>query len=1032
MASKRKTWTSKEEQFYMLEVFVDRLDLDPERTADVNAGDLIVRVRFVDLPEYEISIPKYKQIDHKENSELPGNSKDLKYGKSCLFAKTPSSLIKAMRCSPMFMEVYYKGSTSATKKNGTLLGKAKISLPACLCNRVSAARKEVDGLSAPCIAKDSFDLTDSAGNGSGTVSVTLRLSCFGSSIVKHFSLNEKSFVLEDSPLQKFLCPYLAAKNGNKEDDSKDENPLARPSSPPRVSMDDPGFGDLTTAEKLNDPKYRELVYRAYPNEPTCRCMPADRSTHPMECRSGCNRRCCMKLKDPGILATQKDRTIEDTMANTYCVNNLLPELFVPRNGQPRCCRPRLKGGGDIEQIYIGPSGYKWTDHETDYTWYDERNTAGVRLEGGGGGEKEVSTCSCSGGPVPVPDRKSMSKDNDVVAIFDACTPRLTSTGPKPGCVCPGKDAPRWPRGAAKCSKSPCMGIDCLIRAFHDAQDFVDSIGKVPGVQGLGLMDPGDSPYFGRDIDKDYVTQEPQAPRGRTSTGTSQVAKARPPCPAPCNVPTAKPLDDIHQQHTLPPLAPAGFAMPPRLGIVREAIPVLPETVPTISHARYRKKEEKKEDRSEKQKDLDAATPGLMDAELGPCGEPKCKSRRKRPDDTTSTTQIAASVSSKAGDRGGRSARKRGNPRAGNRKSQGNAKGRGMAHSSQRSNARNIQSTTRHRGGGSPHPPTAKAGQRVGRGRHSVPGPGGDRISSLKPLVDVSRRVMRWVYFVGDTYPGTNYGHRDCIDLRMRVPANMGWLWNTMDIAGNLKPRIGWRPGAIGRYLYEMLQDAKDNSIANIQETLTPAERRQADKRSDRSMPRSGRSTGRSTDRGRSAIDRSKSAPSRGRSPGKRRGGKARSLQRKHSKMEGEEDGPEAPPTLHIHRKDGTYYVTMYPIRAETTGEPRLSEPMKPLQFKIVKNKDDASVATSSTASDMEIEFSPPAAVSRYRKKPDVVHVDTQVRQQEILDAYRTDGPGKREKKGRKGKEKEKREVKKPWPGKEGAKTSQSRHSQMKK
>lgn len=64
--------------------------------------------------------------------------------------------------------------------------------------------------------------------------------------------------------------------------------------------------------------------------------------------------------------------------------------------------------------------------------------------------------------------------------------------------------------------------------------------------------------------------------------------------------------------------------------------------------------------------------------------------------------------------------------------------------------------------------------------------------------------------------------------------------------------------------------------------------------------------------------------------------------------------------------------------------------MKPLQFKIVKNKDDASITSSSTASDMEIEFSPPAAVTRYRKKPDVVHVDTQVRQQEIIDAYKAE------------------------------------------
>lgn len=83
--------------------------------------------------------------------------------------------------------------------------------------------------------------------------------------------------------------------------------------------------------------------------------------------------------------------------------------------------------------------------------------------------------------------------------------------------------------------------------------------------------------------------------------------------------------------------------------------------------------------------------------------------------------------------------------------------------------------------------------------------------------------------------------------------------------------------------------------------------------------------------------------------------------------------------------------------------PKLEEPTKPLQFKIVKNRDDASDVSNSTASDMEIEFSPPAAVNRYRKKPDVIHVETQVKQQEILDAYKPPGSKKTEKKS--GKEK---------------------------
>lgn len=124
------------------------------------------------------------------------------------------------------------------------------------------------------------------------------------------------------------------------------------------------------------------------------------------------------------------------------------------------------------------------------------------------------------------------------------------------------------------------------------------------------------------------------------------------------------------------------------------------------------------------------------------------------------------------------------------------------------------------------------------------------------------------------------------------------------------------------------------------------------------------------------------------------------MSRTQATMGDEQEETDNPPTLHIHRKDGTYYVTMYPIGQETVTESRLSEPIKPLQFKIVKNKDDASVASSSSASDMEIEFSPPAAVTRNRKKPDVVHVDTQVRQQEILDAVKAEIAKGRDRRGR--------------------------------
>ncbi|XP_043255151.1 uncharacterized protein LOC122398947 [Colletes gigas] len=976
MALKKKISSPKEEQLFMLEIFIDQVNLEPERTSDTNVEDLIVSVRFTDLPEYELSVPKNSENSHTENGELTGNSDDRKFSKSCIFAKTPSSLIKALKSTPLYVNVHRAHSPEA------VLGTAKISLPACMCDQVSSSRNRINGLAVPCIVRDTFDLTDSAGTTTGSVSVSLRLSCFGSSIVKSFCLTGKSFMLEDSPLQKFLCPYLTPSIKVSNDETAAVEPsLKRPASPPRIPMNDPAFKRLTTAEKLNDPKFRELVYRAYPDEPTCCCLPTDRSTHPMECRSGCNRPCCMKLRNPQVLATHKGKPIEDTSVGTYCVND--------SNGEPPCSNAsRLRGGGDIEQIYIDPTGYKWTDYNGDYNWYGAINATEIRLEGGG--ENGMSSCSCSGGPVPV--KQSQSKEENLIAIFDACKPRVTSTGPRPACVCAGKDTEMWHTGAAKCSKEPCLGVDCLIRAFKEAQDFVDNIGKVPGLPGLGLMDPSESPYFGRDIDKDYVPKEPQQPEKRKLHPPAPQAPPPAPCSAPCNVQRGKSNDDQRAQLPYVPPAPlGGLMLPPRLGIVREAIPVLPEAGPATS-MKQRKRDDKKEDRSEKQKDYDVVA-ALMDTEMGPCGEPRCKSRRKRPAEVTNGTLSATLVSSKTTSR--------------RRSVKGSKKRRDRFSKSPGGRGR-----SREKGG---------AGGEYRRGRDVAPGPGGDREHGSRPSIAVSKRVMRFVYFVGDHYPGINYGHRDCIDVRMRVPANMGWLWNTVAIAGHLKPRIGWKPGAISRYVYELMQEAKENSMLDETTSMTTTKSAERGKtgtvRGRTTFERGKATTGRgrtviergktTTSRGKTTIERARGAGERGkpttiqRSGSRRRGRRtSESMQRVQSTMEDEDQGAESPPTLHVHRKDGTYYVTMYPIRQETTAEPRLSEPIKPLQFKIVKNKDDASVASSSTASDMEIEFSPPAAVTRYRKKPDVIHVDTQVRQQEILDAVKTESTRKKDRKAK--------------------------------
>ncbi|XP_025153951.1 uncharacterized protein LOC105182973 [Harpegnathos saltator] len=830
----------------------------------------------------------------------------------------------------------------------------------------------MDGLPEPCTLRGTtYTLTDERGTPCGSASLHLRLSCFGSSIVDHLAIREGSLVFEGFPLgEKFRRAESdegqdEAKRAREHDDDDDDDDgtrlpsspsssapkardrredrtdtspvLTRLRSPPRVSIGQPGFEKLTSAEKLNDRRYRALVYAAYPDEPTCSCLPTHRSTHPLVCRSGCLRSCCMALRNPDILKSNGDdvRYAAESPATDQCLKSSDVEEGVKRRPDDPA---RMRGGGDKGGNHVAKRDVvrlrSWNDG--DYVQLRPRLMGGS--EDAHPPSEMVTTV--------------LYEKNKETSQGAVCKPRpRPADGPTIGCYCPGRDPLPGRTGTTKCAKKPCVGADCMIRAFREAQNFVDSLGKVAGLAGLGLMDPSESPYFGRDAiarDRDFrVLETPR--RGYPAAVAATVASPTLRCTAPqCNAQITKVAPPPVYPYVPVTATTTTIAAPGRAGgVVREAVPTLPTEAPLLPlGVRSKKKEDKKEaEKAEKQKEADVATSAPSDVEVGPCGEPKCKSRRRTPD-------------------GGNS-----------RPAQpGNAN----ANSQKTRTTTTTTTTTTMEQQQQPKPPTStaipvrstdagKPGGEWGRypRRKPSPGPAGDRDAGKVlrlPPVKVSKRVMRYVYTIGEVYPGITFGHKNCIDPRMRVPANMGWLWNTRDTVGKLKPRIGWRPGAIERYLYELLKEAKAGSLED----------------------------------------------SRARSVSSytivRRGKTYKTINYPSAKQtkEGEEE-MEPPPTLHIHRKDGTYYVTMYPIKGETTDyTPRLEEPTKPLQFKIARSRNDASVASSSTASDMEIEFSPPAAVNRYRRKPDVVHVDTQVRQQEILDALKpAETPRvKKEKKGK--------------------------------
>lgn len=896
MTLKKKMSILEREQLYMLEILVDSLNLNPKKAVNNKEGGLMVRIGFVDLKPVDVVAKASKVNGRKTRNKENQFSDEICFeGKTCLLVRLPSDLIRSIKSIPLSIEVYWipygEDRNPQDDSEHILLCAATAFLPGCFCDRIATAKDKIDGLSKSYTSTKIYTLTDEHGNPCGSISMCLRLSCFGSSIINHLTLREKSFVFQGFPLgwqlpctklsdedikdekyktecdnnKSLLCKildptYLKLHNSN--DGTEVKSGLTRPKSPPRVSMDQLGFEKLTSAEKLNDRKYRGLIYEIYPDEPTCSCLPTDRSTHPMMCRSGCVRSCCMALRNPDALKHFSSLT---TLASTDNFS-LKPdeEQNVTYNSM------RTRGGEDTDNNYLN-NEVLWNE---EYTWHRDDINFKNRMIGGSdyGAFSETTTVI-------------YEKDKKIGANA-LCRPRTADGIKTTDCICPGKVPLSWRTNTSRCVKKPCLGADCMIRAFKEAQEFVDSLGKVPGLVGLGLMDPSESPYFGRDIQRDYAIQEISEKKREYPISLPALPNQ---CPAPCNTQIGKVSTTSVPYTSIPTVSG-------RTGVLREEIPTLSKTKVLSVPVKSKKKEDKKEEKPEKRKE-NFFISASSDTNVGPCGEPKCKSRQKKSKtDRTAieesqvkvepTTTIAAKVPSKFVEK-----------------------------------------------------------ERYSKSRA---GPSGDR----RP-VKISKRVMRYIYSIGNSYPGTNYGHKDCISPRFRVPANMGWLWNTSTTLG-FKPRIGWKPGAIGRYLNEILKEAKGASPVEDYRTKV--------------IPHTQVITSHPADLRRGKIYKSVSRVSQ-------------------VKKESEEDA-EPPPTLHIHRKDGTYYITMHPIRKKTGEVSQLDEPMKPLQFKIARNKDDASVASSSTASDMEIEFSPPAAVNRYRKRPDVIHVDTQVRQQEILDAYK--------------------------------------------
>ncbi|XP_033226858.1 uncharacterized protein LOC117179311 isoform X2 [Belonocnema kinseyi] len=916
-----------EEQLYMLEFLIDHIDLNTETMKRVENSSLSVNLKFIDFPVFDISQEEF--LHAKKNVQGPNKSKseklksglvDFSMGKSCLFPKKPNDLVQAMRSTPLKVGIFI-----ATEKNEyepeeekLPICETKVLLSGCLCNQVAMSMNDKNHLPKPYVIKNTYNLIDNQGDPSGTITLFLRLSCFGKSIVTQFALQDSSFLFKSSQSpNEFQCTKIPTESDivqagiydslrNQKDEVrslKPQNVIGLSSICQELAKRDGGPPDLfpILPEVVSRKEMKEL-FRKEPNtdkEDTLGDFSDDRSHLKTLSRIqsysgvGCAGGLCVgtKLLDP-------------LPSNHHGASTKIPSYTgsYAAGGVQDCCKLfRMRGGGCCKDS--GPGSARFG-----------KQSRGII-------DNPIFMHFSPGKDLP-------SNQTMETLVSGSCKSawKNTATPGRTGCGCFGKRGAGLDHSGGTCSKKPCMGIDCIIRSFKEIQEFVDSIGKVPGLAGLGIMDPSESPYFGREEETGNTCRpkskksiqnpiEPtDAPNKNVSYAKTLLAKE-------------KKMSEVKSKLELSTPSPYTATQTLSTFSTHSVRAVLNAQTKNMTHTLGKPK--RREDRPEKpmhenQKPKQQIPP----IEIDPSGEPKCKSKKRKGkenmEDSASTCKISDT-----------------------KKYSSNA----VVNSSKAGSSIKVENKEKKKNRGrflSKH--TAPSGNR------------GPSNSSVK----VSKNVLKHIYFLGKINSGVVFGHKNCFDLRMRVPKNMGWLWNTRDVLGMPPPRLGWKPGAISRYVHKLLRKAKTSSGPQ--------------------------------------LDSRPSTPTKGKK-GKTTGVKSSQSFGRHLVSRKEENNRELelPPTLHIHRKDGTYYVTMYPIKQESSDNPELQEQVKPLQFKVTKNKDDASVCSSSTASDMEIEFSPPAAINRYRKKVPVKNADSQVKQQDIIDAFKS--PSTKVEKGKKEKAK---------------------------
>ncbi|BES97316.1 Hypothetical protein NTJ_10130 [Nesidiocoris tenuis] len=222
--------SDRRKNLYLLEVMVTNVEIDADVLLEnftfdpekVRLIDATTKVTFsnhfeldIDCLASVIRVSSEKQpsqsnsattleLDRSPNShcENETHSTPIQAGKSCLFPMKAEKLMSDLESCPLYIQVFNQDEDSNEDTSpGIFLGKAKLDLSAeNFINVVAGAESYVDLPISACF-RSTLPLTTVFGIKSGQISIYVRLSCFGKSILSGFSYVKQQKPVNTSPLK---------------------------------------------------------------------------------------------------------------------------------------------------------------------------------------------------------------------------------------------------------------------------------------------------------------------------------------------------------------------------------------------------------------------------------------------------------------------------------------------------------------------------------------------------------------------------------------------------------------------------------------------------------------------------------------------------------------------------------------------------------------------------------------------------------------------------------------------------------------